>query len=128
MFDGRYLEIGAVAGVFAGSVTFLAAWIYCIFAYGFLLGVGLGWLPALITGFVVFGLMIFLWLPVMVIVAGSLVILSFLVSNHSALIPQNFPIHSQVSDDWVRQIFNLLAFVGVPAYGLFWLLKLIKMI
>jgi len=33
-------------------VTFLGTWIYCICNYGFLLGVGIGWLPAAITGIV----------------------------------------------------------------------------
>lgn len=31
-------------------LVFIGAWIYCIAAYGFLLGVGLGWLPAAIVG------------------------------------------------------------------------------
>lgn len=30
-------------------ITFIGCWIYCIAAYGFLLGVGLGWLPSLIA-------------------------------------------------------------------------------
>ena len=34
-------------------LTFLGCWIYCIATYGFLLGVGLGWLPAAITATVV---------------------------------------------------------------------------
>ena len=39
-----YQSIRGVVGV-----TFIVAWIYCIANYGFLLGVGLGWLPAAIT-------------------------------------------------------------------------------
>jgi hypothetical protein len=35
-------------------ITFVAAWVYCIATYGYLLGVGLGWLPAIITA-IVFG-------------------------------------------------------------------------
>lgn len=30
-------------------ITFIGSWIYCIAAYGFLLGVGLGWLPSIIV-------------------------------------------------------------------------------
>ena len=30
-------------------IIFIGCWIYCIASYGFLLGVGLGWLPAIIT-------------------------------------------------------------------------------
>jgi len=38
-----------------GGLVFVGAWIYCIATYGFLFGVGLGWLPsaivAVIAGF-----------------------------------------------------------------------------
>ena len=34
-----------------GFVTFAGCWIYCISEYGFLFGVGLGWLPAIICAF-----------------------------------------------------------------------------
>lgn len=37
--------------------TFFGCWIYCVFTYGFLLGVGLGWLPAAICAVV----MVWLW-------------------------------------------------------------------
>ena len=39
------------AGI-TGLIVFIVAWIYCIATYGFLLGVGLGWLPAIITAYV----------------------------------------------------------------------------
>jgi hypothetical protein len=35
------------------ALVFLGCWIYCISSYGFLLGVGLGWLPSAITAFIV---------------------------------------------------------------------------
>lgn len=35
------------------TLTFIGCWIYCIASYGFLLGVGLGWIPSLITAFIV---------------------------------------------------------------------------
>ena len=34
-------------------LTFIGCWIYCIATYGFLLGVGLGWLPAAIVAAIV---------------------------------------------------------------------------
>lgn len=43
-------------------VIFFGCWIYCIAAYGFLLGVGLGWLPSAIVA----SLASFLW-PVLLI-------------------------------------------------------------
>lgn len=32
-----------------GFLVFVGSWIYCIAHYGYLLGVGLGWLPSLIV-------------------------------------------------------------------------------
>ncbi|MBR0681133.1 hypothetical protein GXW74_11600 [Roseomonas eburnea] len=47
--------VGAVyaggAGL-TGFVVFFGSWVYCIAHYGFLLGVGLGWLPSLIVAVV----------------------------------------------------------------------------
>ena len=42
--DEAYWAVGNVFAV----ITFIISWVYCIFHYGFLLGVGLGWLPSLI--------------------------------------------------------------------------------
>ena len=54
-------------------ITFIGCWIYCIAAYGFLLGVGLGWLPSGITALVVAAL----WpLVAFLIVAAVLLIFS----------------------------------------------------
>lgn len=36
-----------------GVPTFIGTWIWCIVEYGFLLGVGLGWLPSAIVAVVV---------------------------------------------------------------------------
>lgn len=30
-------------------IVFIGSWIYCIASYGYLMGVGLGWLPSLIV-------------------------------------------------------------------------------
>jgi two-component system, chemotaxis family, chemotaxis protein CheY len=50
-------------------VLFLGCWIYCIASYGFLLGVGLGWLPSAIAA----SLLSFLW-PLVVV---ALVIVAY---------------------------------------------------
>ena len=53
-----------------GIITFIASWIYCIVKYGFLLGVGLGWLPAIITA-VVIG---FAWPLVAIVIVGGVLL------------------------------------------------------
>lgn len=53
--------------------TFIGCYIYCIVSYGFLLGVGLGWLPSAITA-VVAGL---LWPIVLVAIAVLVLIILF---------------------------------------------------
>jgi hypothetical protein len=35
------------------AILFIGCWIYCIATYGFLLGVGLGWLPSAIVATIV---------------------------------------------------------------------------
>jgi hypothetical protein len=60
----RYLAIGRVIGAVAGVLTFIGCWIYCIASSGFLLGVGLGWLPAGIVAAIVGFLARYLWGPV----------------------------------------------------------------
>lgn len=47
--DGWYGSIGYVFGV----IAFFVSWIYCIATYGFLFGLGLGWLPSLFVAGVV---------------------------------------------------------------------------
>jgi hypothetical protein len=51
-------------------LIFLGCWIYCIAAYGFLLGVGLGWLPSLIVASVAS----FLWPLTLVGIVGLLIL------------------------------------------------------
>lgn len=34
-------------------IVFLGCWIYCVAAYGFLLGVGIGWFPSIIAAAIV---------------------------------------------------------------------------
>ena len=46
----RWYEVGTTITAW---IVFVVAWIYCIAEYGFLLGVGLGWLPAGIVAVIV---------------------------------------------------------------------------
>ena len=60
-------DVYEIGRVITGVIVFVGCWIYAITAYGFLFGVGLGWLPSLIVAFIAS----FLW-PL--IVLGLLVI------------------------------------------------------
>ena len=42
-------------GGFTGLITFIGSWIYCIDTYGFLFGLGLGWLPSFFLALIVGG-------------------------------------------------------------------------
>lgn len=55
-------------------ITFIGSWIYCIAKYGFLLGVGFGWLPSIIVA-VIAG---FLW-P---LIALAIVVIAFFIFKH----------------------------------------------
>ncbi len=50
------------------SITFLGSWIYCIATYGFLLGVGLGWLLSVIVAVIAGALWPLIALAVLVLV------------------------------------------------------------
>ena len=63
-FEGNVYAVGAIV---VWIVTFVGCWIYCIAAYGFLLGVGLGWLPSLIVATIA----AFLW-PLIALAAALL--------------------------------------------------------
>ena len=56
-----YTDLGWICAALTGPATFLAVWIYCAITYGFLLGFGLGWIPALILALLVAMATIFLW-------------------------------------------------------------------
>lgn len=65
-----YLQTAFWTGLIIGGLTFIGVWIYCISEYDFIMGVGLGWLPALIVGCVAGAVTGFLWpLTLMGIVA-----------------------------------------------------------
>jgi hypothetical protein len=53
-YDDSSGEAVYVIGVLiTGFITFVVTWIYCIATYGFLLGVGIGWLPSIIVAAIV---------------------------------------------------------------------------
>lgn len=41
-------------GIFFGVVAFIISYVYCVKEYGYLFGVGLGWLPSAIVGVVTY--------------------------------------------------------------------------
>lgn len=61
-----------VGAAIVGALVFIGCWVYCIATYGFLLGVGLGWLPSLITAYIC----AILW-PVLVVVLLGIVLFVF---------------------------------------------------
>ena len=56
-----YWMIGRWAGAITAAITFVCCWIYAIASWGFLLGVGFGWIPAAIIAAIAGGLMVPLW-------------------------------------------------------------------
>ena len=63
-----YLGIGAGLGGFIGFGTFFGAYIYCIATYGFIFGLGLGWIPSVIAAVIVSQVVHFLWGPMAVLI------------------------------------------------------------
>ena len=61
----KYGEVGEIVGWFAGVLSFISSWIYCISAYGFLLGLGLGWLPSVFVAMISFAVLFLLWGPLL---------------------------------------------------------------
>lgn len=53
-------------------ITFWGSWIYCIACYGYLLGVGLGWLPSIIVAYIAGAL----W-PLILLAIGVIALLIF---------------------------------------------------
>ena len=70
----KYEQYGAIIAV----IVFIVSWIYCIVQYGYLLGVGLGWLSSIIVAFISF----YVW-PL--IVSGIIICLLFIlaISNNA---------------------------------------------
>lgn len=72
--EKSYFERGHWFGLCTGLVTFVSLWIYCIVHYGFLLGVGLGWLPSLIVAVPTYFLAALLWGPIALIFGVGLLL------------------------------------------------------
>lgn len=71
----KYFAIGAVLGLVVGVLTFIGAYIYCIATYGFLLGLGLGWLPSGILAVMVFFATWLLWGPALALIIIGIVLI-----------------------------------------------------
>lgn len=70
MEDNQY-QTGAVI---TGGIAFVIAWVYAMLAYGFFLGLGLGWIPAMVIA----QLAAILW-PVVALMAGFVILSIMLV-------------------------------------------------
>jgi hypothetical protein len=94
-----YTDLGWIFAALTGPATLLAVWIYCAVSYGFVLGFGLGWIPALILALLVAVATIFL---------GPLAAVAVLY-----VIYRVFGIHSEL-------LTYIAAFVGIIAIAMIW--------
>jgi hypothetical protein len=69
-----YLGCERVLAIFASVATFIVAYIYCIATYGFLFGLGLGWLPSAILAGLVGLATVFLWGPALILIVAGIVV------------------------------------------------------
>jgi hypothetical protein len=81
-----YAGLGALFGITAGVITFIATWIYCVTTYGFVLGVGLGWFPAAICAAVIGWLVAIFWGVALLLLVLSGILLAVALSTHSAFL------------------------------------------
>jgi hypothetical protein len=62
MSDDGALEItGLVIGAIAGLITFVCVYIAAVSSVGWVIGIALGWFPALLAGLLAFWLGRYLW-------------------------------------------------------------------
>ena len=61
----------SIGAIITGAIAFLAIWFYSFIAWGFLIGLAIGWLPAMI-GAVLFGA---LWPLVVLAIAGFAILI-----------------------------------------------------
>jgi hypothetical protein len=94
-----YTDLGWIFAALTGPATLLVVWIYCAVTYGFFLGFGLGWIPALILALLVAVATIFLW-PLAV--AAVLYV-----------IYRVFGVHPEL-------LIYIAAFVGIIAIAMIW--------
>lgn len=74
LMANRYQELGEVFGIWAAGITFVGSYLYCIVAYGFLLGLGLGWLPSAIVAGIAYVVMRWGW-PLIGFLLGMVLLL-----------------------------------------------------
>ncbi len=68
MDDNNWYKIGAII---TGVISFFVIWIYSFFAWGFLIGLAIGWLPAIIGA----GILALLWPLVALALAGLIILI-----------------------------------------------------
>ncbi|MDO8468225.1 MAG: hypothetical protein Q7S29_00505 [Candidatus Peribacter sp.] len=61
-----------IVAIIVGLLTFIGVWIYALFSWGFLIGLAIGWLPALIAAWVA-GLLWPLVVAAAVIIIGLMI-------------------------------------------------------
>ena len=65
--DNWYINIGKVFGMVLVPVTFVGVWIAAVKLVGWVFGITLGWIPALLVAFLVGFLVVVLWGPVVLL-------------------------------------------------------------
>ncbi len=66
-YSFAYLVVAWIIGV----ITFFAIWVYSFISWGFLIGLAIGWLPALIGGFII-GI---IWPAVLLVIVAAVLLL-----------------------------------------------------
>lgn len=96
--DWAYVRIGGALGIIPAFLTFVGSWWYCAATYGFLLGFGLGWLPALLLAGLVELAFMFLWGPAL---AGVVLFVALPALNQESS-PDKSADNSAFSDELVE--------------------------
>jgi hypothetical protein len=63
-----YYVIGFILGALAGVITFVGVYIAAVASVGWVFGIALGWIPAMLAGAIAHGLFQWLW-PLIAIAA-----------------------------------------------------------
>ncbi len=77
LMGNLYAGIGIALGGLSAAAVFIGAWAHCVATYGFLFGLGLGWLPAAISAGLALILIRWLWLPIIAVLAFAFLKASF---------------------------------------------------
>lgn len=64
--ESAFESIGGLAGLFGGAVAFIAVYVAAIGAAGWVIGIALGWIPALLAAFLIGLLCRYLWWLVLI--------------------------------------------------------------